>query len=71
MWERVSTKLRFRLVSESAVFMHDGIHADLLEAKHPDQYGRGLGSFFRTFKDVSVKNDQRDVEGGVSELLMH
>jgi hypothetical protein len=27
--------------------------------------------FFRTLEEVAAKNEQRDVESGVSELLMH
>jgi hypothetical protein len=26
--------------------------------------------FFRTLEEIAVENEQRDVEGGVSELLM-
>jgi hypothetical protein len=69
MWQRVFSKLRFRLVSERAetvAFMQNCLERNTLPSS-----GGDWEVFFRTLEEVVVKNEQRDVEGGVSELLMH
>jgi hypothetical protein len=42
-----------------------------LELKPLPSTGSDWEVFFRALQEVSVKNEQRDVEGDVSELLMH
>jgi hypothetical protein len=69
MWKRVGTELRFGLVIEHAetmLFMQNHLDQNTLPST-----GGDWEVFFRTPGEVAVENEQRDVEGGVSELLMH
>jgi hypothetical protein len=68
-WERVCTKLRFRLVfarTEIIVCIQNYLDRNTLP-----NTGGGWKVLFHTLEEVSVENEQRDVEGGVSEQLMH
>jgi hypothetical protein len=69
LWERVCTKLRVRLVIKSAetiVFIQNYLSRNTLPST-----GGDWEVSFRTLEGVAVENEQRDVEGGVSGLLMH
>jgi hypothetical protein len=69
-WERVCTKLRSRLANEHAetlafIIQNYSDHNTLPST------GKAWEVSNRTLKEVAVENEQRDVEGGISEPLMH
>jgi hypothetical protein len=69
MWERVCIKLRFRQAIQSAetmIFMKNYLDQNTLPST-----GGDWELFFRTLEEVAEENEQRDVESGASELLMH
>jgi hypothetical protein len=69
MWERVCNKLRFRPViarTETIVFIQNYFDRNTLPST-----GGGWKVLSHTLEEVAVENEQRDIEDGVSELLMH
>jgi hypothetical protein len=69
MWERVCTKLRFRLAFEHAETME--FIQNYLGRNTLPSTGGDCEVLFRTLEEVAAENEQHDVEGVVPELLMY
>jgi hypothetical protein len=67
MWDRVCTKLQLRLVIECAEVMVF-IQKPELDRNTQPRTGGDRGVILCTLEEVAVENEQRDVEGGVSEM---